>query len=37
MSAKVGNDGASAAQVFDEWTPVVAIKRRWMEKDHRQA
>jgi hypothetical protein len=37
MPAEVGNDCADAGKVFDEWTPVVPIERRWMEKDYRQA
>jgi len=37
VAAKIGNDGANAAQAFDHWTPIVAVQRCGMKEDYGDA
>ena len=35
MPAQVGNDRSNATQIFGHRTPIIAIERRGMQKNHR--
>ena len=37
VAAQVGNDGANACKLFREGTPIVAVERRGMQENDRQA